>query len=578
MATPFRQGSQGDPIEPLGYNTPRPITAAASRIKLDDTNEADLFRKRRSSSIAAWQTEAWEYYDAIGELKHAFNLVAAVISRIRLYAAIINSPSEPPISVTDTDKIDPMVADAAVRALQRLDSAYGGQSGLLRDASLNLNVAGECYLVQIPARPGTGIGETWDIRSVDEVQVDKAGNYTIVPRRDLLSGNSGTSGTRPGVIALPKNAFVGRIWRAHPRFSEEPDSSLKGVLDLCAELLLLNRSFRSIERSRLNAGAMYIPDGLSSAAAPDPDLYSDDPTTEPTPEEQEDEFENQLMEAMTTPIEDESSASAVVPLIIRGPAELGEKIKQFKFERSYDGTMIKRADTVLTRILQGTDIPKDSITGLANVRYSNAAQIEKNLYKTSIEPMLLLICDAFTVVFLRPYLASQNIDPAVVNRLVVWYDPSAVTTSNDRGTDADKGYENMSLSAAAWRREHGFSENDAPTPSEVVIRLLQDKAVLAPELVQSLLQVIAPDLMNQVRAANQSTSVAPIPGAVQDVLNGGQPGAAPTTPDASGGDAAPTDGSAPATPDAASGDATDQTGAVPGSPVEPGQDAAPFSG
>ena len=52
---------------------------------------------------------------------------------------------------------------------------------------------------------------------------------------------------------------------------------------------------------------------------------------------------------MTTPIRDEDSASAVVPLIIRGPAELGDKIKQFKFERSFDPALAQRADRVLER-------------------------------------------------------------------------------------------------------------------------------------------------------------------------------------------------------------------------------------
>jgi len=129
---------------------------------------------------------------------------------------------------------------------------------------------------------------------------------------------------------------------------------MRGILDLCAELLLLNRTFRATARSRLNAGALYLPDGLSVAANPDPDFpYTDaDGIYDgPTPEELEDEFEDQLMDAMTTPIKDEDSASAVVPLIIRGPAELGDKIKQFKFERSFDPALAQRADRVLERIL-----------------------------------------------------------------------------------------------------------------------------------------------------------------------------------------------------------------------------------
>jgi len=92
-------------------------------------------------------------------------------------------------------------------------------------------VTGECYLVQVPARGGHGIDESWDIRSVDELQITNEGSY-ITPRRDLIGGNM----NKAGVIPLPNTAFVGRMWRAHPRFSEEPDSSLRGLLDLCDQM------------------------------------------------------------------------------------------------------------------------------------------------------------------------------------------------------------------------------------------------------------------------------------------------------------------------------------------------------
>jgi hypothetical protein len=158
--------------EPAAYNTPRALTAAAAQIKIGDKTEAEQFKARRQSASSSWQTEAWEYYDAIGEIKYAFNLVAAVVSRIRIYAASVDNPAEAPVPVTLSSNIDPQLARAAERALARLNSAYGGQAGLLKDAALNLQVTGECYLVQVPERLGTGLPESWDMRSVDELQLD----------------------------------------------------------------------------------------------------------------------------------------------------------------------------------------------------------------------------------------------------------------------------------------------------------------------------------------------------------------------------------------------------------------------
>lgn len=516
----------------LPYSAPRPITAAAVQIAINDKGEVERFKQRRTGGSSDWQSEAWEYYDAIGEIKYAFNLVASVVSRIRLYAAAVDNPAESPVPVHNSDVVDQRLASAAERALARLDSAYGGQAGLLRDAALNLSVSGECYLVQFPARVGSGTPESWDIRSTDELQVDAKSQYLIIPRRDVV-----TSGGKNAAAALklPNTSFVGRIWRAHPRYSEEADSSMRGLLDLCAELLLLNRTFRATARSRLNAGALYLPDGLSVAASPDPDYpYDDENELNPgmTAEEAADEFEDQLIDAMTTPIRDEDSASAVVPLIIRGPAELGDRIKQFKFERSFDPSLAQRADRVLERILQGLDVPKDVVTGLANVKYSNALQIDEALYKAHIEPLMLIIVDALTVMYLRPALISSGFREEDVKRVCLWYDPSQVATRNDRAADADSGFDRMAISFETWRRAHGFSSADAPEAKEIALRLLMEKGSVSPELTQQMINMISPEIMNKIREVQQAESVAPVPPEIEQILNqaAGAPAPAPETP------------------------------------------------
>ncbi|QIG57816.1 portal protein [Microbacterium phage PauloDiaboli] len=571
MANPFRRESNSSSPEPVAYNAMRPMTAAAARVNLKDKTEAELFRAKQGSQMVAIQNAAWEYYDAISEVKYAFTLVASVVSRIRLYVAVVENPAEQPVPLDQSEKIDPELADAARRMLERLDSAFGGQAGLLRDAALNLAVAGECYLVQVPERPGQGLPETWDIRSVDELKVDKQGNYAIYPRRDIKPGNGG--GALPkGAIPLPPDAFMGRIWRPHPRFSEDPDTSMIGLLALCEELLLLDRTFRGSHRSRLNAGIFFVPDGMSTAGSADPDLFADeDDEDQPTPEDAADAFQEELLLAMSTPIEDETSAASVVPLLIRGPVDLGKELKHITFSRPFDDAMVARADRVLDRILQGLDVPKDTITGLANVKYNNAVQIDESLYKAHIEPMLLLLADAFTAMYLRPALIRDGWTQADVKKVTVWYDASAVATRNDRAMDADNGYDRFAISGDTWRRAHGFADQDAPTGKEIILRMLVEKGGIDPTLSEALLRVLAPDVIDAARGANQATSVAPIPGQVNDILNGGQgaPAADPNAPiDVSQPDnAPPTDPMQPTV-----GDVMPE----PEAPVAPGDDAPPF--
>lgn len=525
------------PVPIPAYTASRSITASAVRVKGGNKSEAELFRKRKTSSAAVWQAEAWEYYDAVGEIKFAFNIIAHIVSRIRLFAAVVEDVSEPPTPVNTSATIDPDLANAAMRALGDIESSYGSQAGLLNAAALNLQVTGECWLVHTPPRVALDLPDSWDIRSNDEIQIDPEGNYRIVPRRDLLSNNMYNNASN--IIRLPPGAFVGRIWRQHPRFSDDPDSSMRSILDLCDELMTLNRMFRGTERSRLNAGLLFIPDGFSVSASPDGDYPYDDydevnPTQPvgPTPEEEADDFEENLIDAMTTPIRDEQSASAVIPLIIRGPAELGASIRPINLERSFDAALVARAETVLDRILMGLDIPKDLVTGFQNVRYNNAVAIDDNLYKAHIEPMVLMIADALTTVYLRPYLRFQGYSATEVERVVIWFDPSSVATKTDRAADADTGFTNGSLSADAWRRAHGFSDGDAPTKTEWAMRLLATKGMLSPELTEAMMDAFAPQVMNAARAASQGSNPAPIPGNIQSIL-AGDPNQPPSGPDAS---------------------------------------------
>jgi hypothetical protein len=89
------------------------MTAAAAQVKMNDKGEFEQFKNHRSASSSAWQAEAWEYYDAIGEIKYAFNLVASVVSRIRIFAAAVDDPAQAPVPVNESRVVDPTLAAAA---------------------------------------------------------------------------------------------------------------------------------------------------------------------------------------------------------------------------------------------------------------------------------------------------------------------------------------------------------------------------------------------------------------------------------------------------------------------------------
>ena len=506
---------------PAAYNKDRPIVASAARISIKTDTEATSYRNRVSTA-RVWQEDAWTYYDRIGEVKFAFNVVGWAMSRIRLYAGVVVDPDAPPVSISDVidalreaeGSTDEGLADSAheaivsaginlsqaVEARKVWDKAIGGSnvSSIMRRAALNLSVPGEFVL-------GLRGGE-WKVYSNAEFEVVDKDTYRIK-----------TSSADQGELIKRTDMTVGRVWRSHPRYEAEADSSMLGVREDCEELLLLGRVGRASSKSNLNAGILYIADEISVVSRTNPDDGSEESEIEGDP------LENELVAAISEPVGDESSGFNIIPLVLRGPSELAEKgIRYIPINRQVDETQLARAERALERILQGLDVPKDIVTGLANVKYSNAVQIDESMYKAHVEPLALMIADAFTDIVLRP-VVSAALDDEVASKMVVWYDPSSIDTRTDRSEDANQGYDRHAISAAAWRDAHGFGETDAPGQDELAMRAAIERAAIPPELATALYNRLFPELTGAAResAVGGSEGNSRIPGELQELLDGG---------------------------------------------------------
>jgi hypothetical protein len=562
-------GSDGPP--PL--DRPRTLTASAQRLRLDDRRALEALRAYAADGAATWQARAWAAYESTGEIHFAFNLVGNIVSRIRFYPAAEVSPNVAPAFVGDVDDLTPGLADAALAAVRRLQGGGNDLSSMARSLALNLSVPGEAYLVQVPPSTvltPTGLREepeSWQVRSRDEVIVPSDPESPVLLR-------SRRSERQKDLLQLPPTAFVGRILRSSPRYSGEPDSSMRAVLDLVDELLLLNQTFRATARSRLNSGLLFVPDGMSAstpaAAASAPSAAPGDPAAPdpsglaPLPPDPGDEFEEALIEGMMTPVSDPADASAVVPILVRGPAELGEKILLIRFERSFDPSLVQRADRVLERILQGLDLPKDVVSGMASVRYSNAVTIEDSFFKAHVEPLTLLICDAITDVYLRPALEAMGYTAQQAARVRMWYDPSEVVSRPNRNQDAVAAFDRYALSARSLREANGFNESDAPSSSELILRMLLQKGPMTPDLAEALMRSIAPLMMGSAKDAAQAASDTPLPPEVMEMLGGSAPGGPAAEPPA-----------APAEPPPEEPAAPEEAPPAPPAPPAPGAPPAP---
>lgn len=506
------------------YNAPRAITASAQRIRLTDRKQVDATRQR-ASVAALWQNSAWQCYDNVGEVNYAFNYSASVLSRVRIHAAAVISPDSAPVEVTDavqvvTDDngstegtpngIDPRLAQRAIHFMDQL-GGHSSKAPMLKAFALNIQVAGECYLACID--------EKWGVHSTSELRITASEQAMLQPSISTVS-------VVPKI--LEPGTPIGRIWNQHPRFSADPDSSLRAVLADCEELILLARLMRVAARSRLNAGMLLIPDTLAVASRT---LGTNDPNDDMETEEDPDSFENELFESMTAPVAQEDNASAIVPLVVRGPAEEIDKAKYMQFGRDVSGGLETRSATVLNRVLQGINAPKElggagQSTGAA--RYSQ--MLDEQSYKALVEPLALMFSDAVTEIYLQPLLkadvqvqawAKEN--PLIldqVGQIVCWYDPSEVVTSIDQSAAATTGLNSNILSGKAWLKANGFSDNDAATDMELAKRLLLRQPALAPDVVSQLFKLTMPDVFNKLQAASEAANGTGLPDSLQQMLQG----------------------------------------------------------
>lgn len=514
---------EDDKFIPAPFSAPRPITAAAAPINLADKTELSSLSKRRS--VHTWQGQAWDYFDLIGEIKFSATFLASVVSRVRLFPAYVVDDDLAPSVLKNNEEVDPELIKDVQRVMRKLGSGNGGVPGMLQDAALNLFIAGECYLVQEPAKAGSGKKERWTIRSIDEIVSRGGKNAGLYLKPSRSSTGTGEENR------LPPRAAVQRIWRMHPRYSEDADSSMLGLLELCDELLLLNKSSRGAAKSQLNAGAVTVPDTMSDTSQSDGEIDDDPDTMADYSDDETDSFEEDFLKAMTTPIADEGSASSVSPLIIRGPIEALNAIRHITFDRKFDETSAERAKTVLERILAGLDIPKEIVQGIADAKYANAVQVEETLYKAHVEPMALLLCDAFTDAFLHPMLRALGWTDEDIENIVIWYDPSAITAKPSKAEAATTGYQQRILSSEAWRRANGFSETDKPEPMELLQRTAVERGILSEPMTDAIFRSLAPELMAEIQAQQQAAS--PDGTQVLDKISGGNPGnAAPNITEA----------------------------------------------
>lgn len=485
---------------------PNALIAAATRIERRDPKKA----RGQMAQAQEWHEEAWGAYDDVPEIKESIRYRGDQLAKLRLFAAV-NNPDDPggtPIPVTDEASGVPSdVAATAAMEVARMHSQLGGQGEILRMLDMNLSIVGECYLVgytprTLPVPDGSPLGtmpevtpEDWVIRSVSEVVVEGSGmTQKYLVRRD----DNDKDGT-----PLEDGDTIIRIWLRHPRWSNQPDCAMRGLLGECRILQVHCQQLLAHSYRALSAGILTVPNELSFGN-PDPTGDPDAPLA--------DDLNAALDEILGGPVDDPTDPHTVQPGVLRGPAEYlkSDVLRRISF---YDPAVVEgieaRIKARVERIARGLNLPVEKIMGHQATTYANAEQVDEDEFGDFLEPSATTAVDALTYSFLAPQMREAGGTAAEwADRVFIWYDPSDLIAQPDQEKNATDAWDRSVISNAALRRAMGYGEDDAPEPLEVLQRAgLRASGFQGPDVTLALLQMLGEPI--DVVVPQTGSSVAP---------------------------------------------------------------------
>lgn len=490
-------GTSVTEVEPCGrlrfplVSKPRHITAfvaSAARIQVDDAKATKAVMAKRQS----WQDEAWQHYDEVPEVKFGINYLANAMSKVRFYAATLDVDGNPvPINHEVSPLAGTPIATAAEAEMARLRAPIGGQAEFNRMATMSLEVAGEFYIYgreaiaeegikgqpgYVPAEP-----ELWDVKSISEVELTDRKDEQGRPIIKIKTGpdDSGTDLDRERETLI-------RVWHRHPRWSIAADCHLRGCLSDCEALVLLSNQLKAEAKSRQAAGILLMPTELSFTED-ETGAEADDTQGSADRDAQQDPFLRALLQALTEPIEDPSAASSVMPLVIEGAAEYLKEIRHLTLARASDSTLDDRIAKRIDRLARGLNVPVEVVMGHMSTTFSNADQIDADVFDDHHEPRCIELSESYAAGFLRPNLATEY-DVELVEQVMVWFDASDLVASASVEDAADELLANGAISMQAFRRLKGAEEDDAPDDIERIRNLAERKGIFTADLTALLLE------------------------------------------------------------------------------------------
>lgn len=441
------------------------VVASAGRV---DSGVVDYLKFSRTAS--GWQSEAWYFYDTVGEFRYACDWVGSMLAKATLHAA--------------TEHQDGPKRIESGPPAQVVSELYGGPEGqaeMLRQIGIHFTVAGECYLLGW-AEDGR---DHWMIAAATAVSSRKVGESRRVWYVNSIQVGSDSA----KVMAI-------RLWKPHPQRPMEANSPTRAVLGILAEIAGLSQHIQTQVNSRLaGAGIALFPSEMTLPARP-PGPNGEQPPVAPNTAS---EMMLLLQQAMAASIKDPSSTSRHVPIVVTAPGDQIDNVRHVTFWTELDEKALELRSDAIRRLSLGLDMPPEMLTGVGQDNHWTAWLADESGIKAHTEPLLRVVTGALSDGFLRPALEKDDalgMDPQGLSLISIRADTSQMRLRPNRSKEALELFDRAELSGAALRRETGFGPEDAMDPAAMKAWYVRKVAMgqTTPEIVEAALRAVGVDL------------------------------------------------------------------------------------
>lgn len=468
------------------------LTAAATQIQLDKTFRSTTNRGGK------WQTEAWHYYDSVGELQYFADWLASAVSRVRITAYTIDPETGEPDEPAENQRVN--------RIAQEIGNDAAARARLLYRLAIYLTIPGEGYLALIVTDQDGGndtlpvsgnVQQQWLALSADEITASTNGDVTI----DMPDGSAHEYD--------PARDMLIRIWNQHPQKARDATSPVRAALGALREVERATTRIDNASRSRMAGnGVMFLPQEMN---LPGMQPAADDPDDPPAPRKSRaEDLQDLLFEVATTATRDPDSLAAFLPVMATVPGDQINAVKHLRFDDDVSGTSLTTRDSAIRRLAMSLNISPERLLGLGGSTHWNAASIDRNDIRVHVAPVVETICAALTDKVLRPILQREGI---TADNYAVWYDPSPLTQDPDKTQQAIDAFDRGALTAEALLEHLGFTEADGYdlTGIDGWQQWARDQAAANPQLVPMLAPLLG-DAVADVEPAGQVDTSLPQPG------------------------------------------------------------------